>query len=128
MNKRRWLCPAHFNDGGRNRVPLMTKEYWTIKEVVEIFEIEESLLTDLEEEEIICPLCHESRPDKLFSEIDLEKLRLVKLLTEDMGVNLPGVDIILRMRHHMIEMRKQFDDILEDLAGEIRETLRKKPF
>ncbi|MFC1821850.1 chaperone modulator CbpM [Thermodesulfobacteriota bacterium] len=105
----------------------MAKEYWTIKEVVEIFEIDESLLSDLEEEDIICPTCHESRPDKLFSAIDLEKLRLVKLLTEDMGVNLPGIDIILRMRHHMIEIRKQFDDILEDLAGELRQTLRNRP-
>ena len=46
----------------------------------------------------------------------MEKLRIAKLLMEEMEVNLPGVEIILRMRHDMIAMRAQFDAILDDLA------------
>ena len=57
---------------------------------------------------------------------ELEKLRLAKLLIDDMGVNLPGVEIILRMRQSIYAMRRQFDDILEDLAGRLRETLEEK--
>ena len=104
----------------------MTKKYWTVSEVIEIFEVEEHFLQELEEEEVLCPTCEEASPAKLFSEAEIEKLRLAKILTEDMGVNLPGVDIILRMRQNMINMRKQFDDILEDLAEHLRASERRR--
>ena len=41
-----------------------------------------------------------------------------------MDVNLAGVEVILRMRQMMFDMRKQFDVILEDLAQQLREKLK----
>lgn len=105
----------------------MPKEFWTLTEVIEIFEIDEGFLSDLEEEEIVCPVFSQDSPRKLFSENDLAKLRLAKILSEEMGVNLPGVEIILRMRQMMFDMRSQFDDILDDLVRNLRETLEKGP-
>jgi len=58
----------------------MTKELWTITEVIEIFQIDERFLAELEEEEIVCPICREDPPAKLFSSSELEKLRLAKML------------------------------------------------
>ena len=101
------------------------KEFLTVTEVVEFFQVQENFLSDLEEEEILCPVCQETSPKKLFPPSELEKLRLVKILHEDMGVNLPGIEIILRMRQSMFDMRRQFDLILEDLAQNIQETLKK---
>ena len=98
----------------------MPKEFWTISEVIEIFQVEERFIADLEEEEIVCPTCLEGLPIKYFSAHDLERLRLAKILMEEMEVNLPGVEVILQMRESMIHMRKQFDDILEDLANQIK--------
>jgi len=43
---------------------------------------------------------------------------------EDMGVNLPGVEVILRMRQMMFDMRRQFDEILDDLAREFQGRLK----
>ena len=100
----------------------MAKEFWTMSEVVQLLEIEEGFLVELEEEEVVCPVCREEPPKKLFTSNDLERLRLAKALVEDMGVNLAGVEVILRMRENMVEMRRQFDAILEDLAQEIQET------
>ncbi len=105
----------------------MTKELWTITEVSEVFEVEERFLIELEDEEIICSVCNGDPPTKLFTSNELEKLRLVKILTEDMDVNLAGVEVILRMRQSMIEMRRQFDSILEDLAQELKGAFREKP-
>jgi len=102
----------------------MAKEYWTVSEVIEIFQMDESTITYLEEEEIVCPECYDTQPAKRFSAVDLDKLRLVKVLMEDMEVNLPGVEVILRMRQSMIQMRQQFDDILEDLAGQFKKSLK----
>ena len=102
----------------------MTKEYWTVSEVIDIFHMDEDIISYLEEEEILCPECFDVHPLKRFSAVELDKLRLVKVLMEDMDVNLPGVEVILRMRQSMIQMRKQFDDILEDLAGQFKESLK----
>ena len=104
----------------------MDKEFWTVREVLELFEVEERFLEDLEEEEVLCPVCRDRPPSKLFTASELEKLRVAKILVEEMGVNLEGVEIILRMRRMMFDMRKQFDDILEDLALQLRERLKEK--
>ena len=102
----------------------MTKEYWTVSEVIEIFNMDEDTISYLEEEEIVCPDCFDDSPTKRYSAVELDKLRFVKILMEDMEVNLPGVEVILRMRQSIIQMREQFDDILEDLAGQLKESLK----
>ena len=66
------------------------------------------------DEDIVCPTCREGASSQLFSAGELEKLRLAKILVEEMDVNLPGVEVILRIRQNMIDMRRQFDDILEE--------------
>jgi MerR family transcriptional regulator/heat shock protein HspR len=102
----------------------MAKDFWTVKEVIEFFEVDERFLSDLEQEELLCPLCRRESPEKVFPSRELEKLRLAKILVDEMGVNLAGVEIILRMRQMMFDMRKQFDGILEDVAEEIERRLK----
>jgi MerR family transcriptional regulator/heat shock protein HspR len=106
----------------------MEKEYWTVTEVMELIDIEEDFLSDLEEEDIVCPICRNDNPEKLFSSMELERLRVAKILFHEMGVNMPGVDVILRMRQNMLEMRRQFDDILEDLVRDLRERMKAPMF
>ena len=105
----------------------MTKEFWTIAEVIERFQIDKTLLNDLEKEEIICPVCREKSPEKFLSLGDLERLRLARVLIEEMDVNLPGVEVILQLRQNMLDMRRQFDDILEDLARRLHDKIEGIP-
>ena len=102
----------------------MDKEFWTTAEVVEIFDVEERFLEELEKEDILCPVCRGELSSKVFSSSEMEKIRLAKILVEEMEVNVAGVEIILRMRQTMFEMRKQFDDILDDLARQLRERMK----
>jgi MerR family transcriptional regulator/heat shock protein HspR len=104
----------------------MAKEYWSITEVMDRFQVEQGLIEELEKEEIICSICHEGHTVRHYSAPDLDKVRIARVLMEDMDVNLPGVEVILRMRQSMIEMRKQFDDILEDMALQINAAFRDK--
>jgi MerR family transcriptional regulator, heat shock protein HspR len=103
----------------------MEKQFWTVTEVMEIFEVDEAFLSDLEEEEVLCPVRRKESPSKVFRVEELERLKLVKALVEDMGVNLPGVEVILRMRQMMFDMRRQFDEILDDLALEFQSRLKR---
>jgi len=103
---------------------IMTTKYWKITEIVEQYRIDRRFLDDLEEEEIICPFCRENSSEKLLSEEELEKLRFARVLHEEMDVNLPGIEVVLQMRQNMQDMRKQFDDILEDLASRFQDKMK----
>jgi MerR family transcriptional regulator/heat shock protein HspR len=105
----------------------MKKEFWKVTEIVEQFQIDRGFLDELEEEEIICPTCRENSKEKFFSSVDLERLRLARLLFEEMDVNLPGIEVILQMRQNMLDMRRQFDEILEDLASRLKEKFGERP-
>jgi len=103
----------------------MKKESWTVTQVVDFFHIDETFLCELEDEEIVCPACSKDPSSKLFPPSELEKVRLAKILVEEMGVNLAGVDVVLRMRQNMLEMRRQFDGILEALAEDLRKSMKR---
>ncbi len=59
---------------------------------------------------------HRSRGNiRLYSERDIALLRRVKSLVDDMGVNLAGVEVILRMVQRMGEMRSELEQLREEL-------------
>lgn len=49
---------------------------------------------------------------RMYSPEDVEEIGRVVRLTRDLGVNLAGVEVILKMRRQMIEMKKQIEDLL----------------
>jgi len=103
----------------------MIKKFWNVTEVVEFFQVNETFLNDLEKEDIVCPSRRDDLSGKSFSVAEMEKIRLAKILMDEMDVNLAGVEVILQMRKSMIAMRKQFDAILEDLAREMEKNLKR---
>lgn len=46
---------------------------------------------------------------RLFSDADVERLRSIKRLVEDLGVNLAGAEVILHMREQMDAMRREME-------------------
>ena len=85
----------------------MSKKYWTVTEITRLFQVDEQFISQLEKEQIVCSTCTQKSSGRLFSDDELEKMRLAKILIEEMDVNLPGVDIIINMRQSMFDMRKQ---------------------
>ena len=58
---------------------------------------------------------------RLYSERDLARLRRVKTLIDDLGVNLAGVEVILRMAQRMAELQRQVETLeseLKEIGGE----------
>ena len=53
---------------------------------------------------------------RLYSERDIALLRQMKTLMDDLGVNLAGVEVVLRMSQRMLELQNQ----LEELGAELR--------
>ena len=48
---------------------------------------------------------------RLYSETDLEQLRRVKALIEDLGVNLAGAEVILRMAHQIATLQDRVHEL-----------------
>jgi len=57
---------------------------------------------------------------RLYSEADLERLRLIQRLTTDYGLNLAGVEMVLGLEDQMQRMQRR----LERAEREMRERLR----
>ena len=54
---------------------------------------------------------------RLYSERDIAQLRRVKTLMDDLGVNLAGIEVILRMTKRITELQRQ----VEELESELKE-------
>jgi MerR family transcriptional regulator/heat shock protein HspR len=52
---------------------------------------------------------------RLYSDSDIARLRQAKSLMEDLGVNLAGVEVILRMLRRMAEMQNRLERMEADL-------------
>jgi MerR family transcriptional regulator, heat shock protein HspR len=55
---------------------------------------------------------------RLYSEDDIEKLRYIKTLISDCGVNVAGVEVALKLMEMMNELRRR----LEDMESRARES------
>ena len=59
---------------------------------------------------------------RMYSAEDVDELARLLRLTRDLGVNLAGIEVILKMRRRMIEMQKQIEDLVTYLREEGGET------
>ena len=48
---------------------------------------------------------------RLYSDRDIAHLRRVKTLMDDLGINLAGVEVILRMSQRMTELQHQIEEL-----------------
>ncbi len=59
--------------------------------------------------------CRSQGNVRLYSDRDIALLQRVKSLVDDMGVNLPGVEVILHMMQRMGEMQNELEQAQEEL-------------
>ncbi len=55
---------------------------------------------------------------RLYSQHDVETLRKIARLTEDLGVNLAGVEVILNMSRHIEELQQELAQVQQQAAEE----------
>ena len=59
--------------------------------------------------------CRSQGNIRLYSERDIARLRRVKTLVDDMGVNLAGVEVIMRMMQQMLELQSHMQELESEL-------------
>jgi len=58
---------------------------------------------------------------RLYSESDLERLRLVQRLTTELGLNLAGVEHVLRLEDQLQRMHRRFEKLEREMRDRIEE-------
>jgi MerR family transcriptional regulator/heat shock protein HspR len=57
---------------------------------------------------------------RLYSEADLERLKLIQRLTSELGLNLAGVETVLRLEDELKRMRARLDRMEREMRERIR--------
>ena len=61
---------------------------------------------------------------RLYSERDIEKIRCVMRLTQDLGINLAGAETIFYMRERMIQLHEEMETMREEMEARLEELRR----
>lgn len=57
---------------------------------------------------------------RLYSEADLERLRIIQRLTSELGLNLAGVETVMRLEDELRRLRSRLDRTERQMREEIR--------
>jgi MerR family transcriptional regulator/heat shock protein HspR len=61
---------------------------------------------------------------RLYSEADLERLRLIQRLTTELGLNLAGVEQVLRLEDQLRRLQARMERLERELRDEIQQVHR----
>ena len=59
---------------------------------------------------------------RLYSVADIERLRLIKSLTEDMGVNLAGAEVALKLMMRIEELEREVKGLTEQVRTQTQQS------
>jgi MerR family transcriptional regulator/heat shock protein HspR len=57
---------------------------------------------------------------RLYSEADVERLRIIQRLTSELGLNLAGVELVLRLEDELRKAHAQIERLREQLKKEVQ--------
>ena len=87
---------------------------YLISVVATMLDIHPQTLRQYEREGLVEPSRTQGRM-RLYSQRDIERMKLILRLTRQMGVNLAGVDLVLQLKEQIDEMQKEMDVLREEL-------------
>ena len=87
---------------------------YLISIVSKILDIHPQTLRQYERENLIMPSRSNGRI-RLYSQRDIDKIKLILRLTRELGVNLAGVDIILNLKINIDSMEKEIAELRHEV-------------
>ena len=61
---------------------------------------------------------------RLYSELDIERLRLIQRLTTEIGLNLAGVERVLHLEDELLQMRRRIQRLEEEMRSALDDVHR----
>jgi len=88
------------------------KGYFSISAVSKMFSVHQQTIRLYEKQGLIIPKRSVGNT-RLFSEEDIDRLEEVIYLTHELGINLAGVEMILKLKKQMRTMQKEMNKLFE---------------
>lgn len=89
---------------------------YLISIVSKILDIHPQTLRQYERENLITPSRSNGRI-RLYSQRDIDRIKLILRLTRELGVNLAGVDIILRLKENVDAMEREIAELRHEVEA-----------
>lgn len=103
------------------------KGYFSISAVAKMFSVHQQTIRLYEREGLICPKRSDGNT-RMFTEEDVDRLEEVIYLTHKLGINLAGVEMILKLQRQIKKMQKDmnkvFDNTQKELSREVEQSKR----
>jgi len=87
---------------------------YLISIVSKLLDIHPQTLRQYERENLISPSRSNGRI-RLYSQRDIDKIKMILRLTRELGVNLAGVDIILRLKDNVDSMENEIAELRHEI-------------
>lgn len=87
---------------------------YLISIVAKVLDIHPQTLRQYERENLLTP-SRSNGKIRLYSQRDIDRIKLILRLTRDLGVNLAGVDIILRLKENVDNMEQDILTLKQEL-------------
>jgi MerR family transcriptional regulator/heat shock protein HspR len=98
------------------------KGYFSISAVAKMFSVHQQTIRMYEKEGLITPKRSEGRT-RLFSEEDIDRLEHVIYLTHELGINLAGVEMILKLKRQISKMQQEMNKLFKDAQQQLDENV-----
>ncbi len=96
------------------------KGFYSISAVAKMFSIHQQTVRLYEKEGLITPKRSDGNT-RLFSEEDVDRLEQIIHLTHQLGVNLAGVEMVLKLQEKIDKMQKKMNALFDDTSKELKE-------
>lgn len=94
------------------------KGYFSISAVAKMFSVHQQTVRLYEREGLINPK-RSSGNTRLFSEEDVDRLEEVIYLTHELGINLAGVEMILKLKKQLKKMQDEMNRLFETTKDDL---------
>ncbi len=96
------------------------KGFYSISVVAKMFGVHQQTIRMYEKEGLITPK-RSAGNTRLFSEDDVDRLEEIINLTHKMGINLAGVEMILKLQRKMKRMQSDMNKLFDQMKGQLDE-------
>ncbi len=94
------------------------KGFFSISAVAKMFSVHQQTIRLYEKEGLIAPKRSDGNT-RLFSEEDVDRLEEVIYLTHKLGINLAGVQMVLKLQKQIKKMQKDMNQIFDETNNEL---------
>jgi len=92
--------------------------YFTIKTVSEILKIHQQTIRNYEKIGLIKPSRTESGR-RMYSLKDIAKIKIIKTLSKDMGINSSGIEVILKLLQEIENLKNKYEEEIQNLSEKL---------